>query len=76
LTDEQKEKRAAKQAQVDLRALKEQALREPPAKGETAWIAFAAEHINKGSSGATQMKEIGARFKSLSPAELEVSGLS
>jgi len=79
LTEVQKSKLAATKARVYLKELKEQALSPPSKPATTAWQVLLSE-VTKQPQPAGQKydlasvaKEASAKFKSLTPAELEVS---
>lgn len=79
LTEEQKSKLAATKARAHLKELKEQALSPPLHTSVSAWQVLLTEFSKrpqpagqKGDIGSVS-KEASAKFKSLTPAELEVS---
>jgi hypothetical protein len=69
LSPEQKEK-------LEIKKLKELALSTPKGKPSTPWVVllkeYSAEHASTGKSAVSFAKEAAAKYKSLSPGEIEV----
>jgi len=73
-TEKQKQAAAKKKERDELKELKEAALMhtEPKKKPDSAYRVFVTENISKGTKASEHMKEVAAKFKTLSAAELEV----